>query len=317
MTISQPPMIDLRSATPAALVEGLADAACVLITGHGVAPSLVDDMVRTAKVFFDQPDAAKAAVEWPGDGAWRGWLAIQQGRKDIIGDRPPDLHEKFEVMLPADAWSRPGDPGDAFDLWPAEPADFRQAWVDYYGAMRGLANRLVGMLVDALELPADDVPAWTDQHYANLVVNDYVAQTEPPEPGQTRVGAHVDRGGLTLLWGQNTPGGLQVEFPGTDTWCDVAIPPDCFLLQVGELLAHWTNQVIPANRHRVPNPPRGEGPTSRRFSVVYFHYPDLETEVRPAPSWLRADTNSDAAMHAGRHLLYRQENYRNEVRSVS
>ena len=71
---------------------------------------------------------------------------------------------------------------------------------------------LVRVAADELDLPPDDLPAWTDGQFANLVANHYLpAARAAPLPGQTRVGAHTDRGGITLLTADEAPGGLEVR----------------------------------------------------------------------------------------------------------
>jgi isopenicillin N synthase-like dioxygenase len=167
------------------------------------------------------------------------------------------------------------------------------------------------MIAATLDLPAEDVEAWTTRQYANLVVNNYLAQETPPLPGQVRVASHTDRGGFTLLWADDAPGGLQVKPPRTNAWVDVDFPPDVFLVQAGDLLARWTNNVIRANVHRVVNPPAAVAATARRMALVYFHYSALDTLVSPAPSCV-GEGRALPAIAAGGHLLARQEGYKVE-----
>jgi isopenicillin N synthase-like dioxygenase len=162
-------------------------------------------------------------------------------------------------------------------------------------------------IVGALDLPPEDLPAWTTGQYANLVVNNYPPQPEPPLPQQVRVGPHTDRGGFTLLAADDAPGGLEVRLPGSTEWIPVVIPPEAFLVQAGDLLSRWTNRVIRPNAHRVVNPPRDVAATARRQAVVYFHYPSLTHTVTPAPSCVaRSGAPTLEPLHAGDHLMYRQ-----------
>ena len=55
-----------------------------------------------------------------------------------------------------------------------------------------------------------------------------------PEPGQLRIRQHTDRGGLTLLWADQAPGGLEVMLPRSREWVPVLIPADAFLVQAGD-----------------------------------------------------------------------------------
>ncbi len=314
MLLEEIPVIDLGQTSPAELAQALMTSSCALITGHGVAPELIADMVRVSRAFFDQPRERKAAVRWPGAGNWRGWLPVYEGTDDLNSSELPELLEKYEIQLPR-PWDRKAD-ADAlaawaaqFDFWPTEladgpddAADFRTVWTTYYAALGDLADRIVLLLAEAFDLPAEELGSWTDDHYANLGVNNYLDQPEPPVPGQVRIRQHTDIGGLTLLWADSAPGGLEVRFPGEDTWTAVQIPEDCFLIQAGELLARWTNDLIQPNIHRVANPPVEIGPQSRRTSIVYFHYPELSLEVRPAPSCVSEERPAGTVLAAGAHL---------------
>lgn len=297
------PVIDLSVATPAELTAALMDSSCAFVVGHGIDPGLHARLVETAKAFFDLPADAKQAVRWPGAGQWRGWLPVYEGSKDLNSDAVPELLEKYEIQLP-----RPGTPddleawGDGFDAWPVEPAALRPTWTEYYREMGVLACRIVAMITEALDLGTDALGDWCDRHYANLVVNNYFAQQDLPEPGQLRARPHTDIGGLTLLWADDAPGGLEVRQPGVEGWTPVSIPSGAYLIQVGDLLARWTNDKIKANIHRVVNPPAAVATTSRRTSVVYFHYPSLDLTVTPAPSCIDEDRPAGAPMAAAGHL---------------
>jgi isopenicillin N synthase-like dioxygenase len=298
------PVIDLRVATPSDLAEALQTRSCALVIGHGVDPDLLARMVEVSRQFFDRPEDEKARVRWDGTGHWRGWLPVYQGSEDLNSSQLPELLEKFEIQLPSEGRrsSEQDEWGDGFDRWPTAPVELRPVWTRYYAELGALADRIVGMLAQALDLPEEQLADWTELHFANLVVNDYPAQAQPPAPGQVRIRQHTDIGGLTLLWADAAPGGLEVRLPGAQSWFPVQIPADAFLIQAGELLARWTNDLIAPNVHRVANPPRTSAAESRRTSIVYFHYPDLDVEVTPAPSCINERRPAAGSMPAGAHL---------------
>jgi isopenicillin N synthase-like dioxygenase len=313
MTAFTVPTIDLASEPPAAFVDALRSASCVFVTGHGVPGDLVAEMVAVSTAFFDLPRARKQPTRWPGDGLWRGWQPVYEGAPELTGGRAPDLLERFEVALSGPRSQTPAGlaaSAATFGLWPTEPASFTAVWTRYYAALGNLANRLMSSVIDALALPAEVAAAWTDEHYANLVTINYIAQQTPPEPGQLRIRQHTDRGGLTLLWADQSPGGLEVMLPHSREWVPVRIPADAFLVQAGDLLARWTSHVIRPNIHRVVNPPADVAATSRRISVPYFHYPRLDLLVEAAPSCLGAGRRAARPVIAGEHAFSRQEDYK-------
>lgn len=293
------PTVDLGTASPATLADALVGSSCVLVAGHGIAAGLRSEMAAVSASFFDLPAEEKEAVRWPATGPWHGWQPVYAGVEELTGSRVPDLVERFEVQEV-----------DDFALWPSRPTSLRDTWLAYYRQCAGLVTRLMTMLASALDLPSDELAAWTDRQYANLCVNNYPAQPEPPLPGQVRVGPHTDRGGLTLLAADDAPGGLEVRLPGGGDWIPVQIPPSCYLVQAGDLLARWTNRTIRANVHQVVNPPRAVAATARRQAVIYFHYPALDTVVAPAPACVSTSGGEALpALHAGQHLFNRQTAY--------
>lgn len=279
------------------LVQVLEEDSCTFAVGHGVDPDLRRRMVAVTRAFFALDPAEKSTVRWDGTGEWKGWQPVYEGRPEMTGSRVPDLLERFEAQALAQ-----------FQLWPTTPAGFAETWTAYYAACAGVASRIVGLLVDELDLPRELLPAWTSGQFANLVANHYLAQPEPPEPGQVRTGAHTDRGGFTLLWAEQVPGGLEVRRPGSTDWTAVLIPEDAYLLQVGDMLSRWVNGRIKANVHRVANPPRDVAATASRLALVYFHYPSLDTTIVPAPSCVTGRTLPPLA--AREHFFHRQEHFK-------
>jgi isopenicillin N synthase-like dioxygenase len=307
------PSVDLAADPPSAFTDALAASSAVFVVNHGVPAALIEAMVEVSTAFFDLPRAAKLPTRWPGDGLWRGWQPVYEGDEDLTGGRLPDLLERFEVALAGPRSPAPAGLAalrDTFTLWPCAPESFAAVWTEYYAALGNLASRLMTRLITDLRLPREVAAAWTDEHYANLVAINYIEQPVPPEPGQLRIRGHVDRGGLTLLWADQSPGGLEVMLPHSRAWVPVMIPPDAFLVQAGDLLTRWTNRVIRPNIHRVVNPPAEVAATSRRLSIPYFHYPRLDLVVEAAPSCVTADRRPPQPVVAGEHVFRRQEDYK-------
>lgn len=289
------PIIDLATATGDELVAGLQGNSCVYLTGLGSIPADLEAMLTASRGFFDQSEEKKSSFQWSGTGKWQGWQPVYSGKS---GAAPM---ERFEVALPDPAdYPTEADWLATFALWPSEPAGLRATWATYYRGMRELASHLVTLISESLALPPEDLPAWTNGQMSNLCVNHYLAQTEPPPPGQERQRPHTDIGGLTLLWGENTSGGLHAQLGPDRAWVPVEFPANSFLLQAGDLLHLWSGGTIPANVHRVVNPPRtADYIPKERYSVAFFHHPDLDSWVAPASSEAQA-------VNAREHVLARQ-----------
>ena len=294
--VDQPPVpvIDLTSASGDDLVRGLQSTSCVMLTGLGDIPQLAGAVIATSDDFFTRPVKEKALVQWDGTGQWSGWQPVY-----AAGDQARAL-ERFEIALPNPAsFAEQRDWAATFARWPAEPAAMPSAWARYYAALWALSERLVVMLADALDLPRADLPAWTAKQHSNLCANRYIPQDEPPPPGQMRQTPHTDIGGITLLWTDGRPG-LEAQIGPDGSWVPLTVPPDMLLLQAGDLLHQWSRHTIPANNHRVVNPPRGAGITqTERYSLVYFHHPDLD-------AWIPAAGDGAPAVNAREHVVARQ-----------
>ncbi len=291
----QVPRLDLNHCSAKTLVETLSNHSCVLLENHGIAQAALQAMLKSWDDFYALPRAKKDKVKWPGDGPWYGW-------QPVADDGPKaDLMERFELRLEAKlkqadrlAWA------ETFPLWPEVPSDFQQHWTTLYFALWDLASMLMQMIAEGIGRTDLDMRAWTDQQHSNLVANHYYAQPVDPNRDQWRAHPHADIGAITLLWADDAPGGLEVAINQGQDWVPVHIPPECWLLQVGDLLALWTGGKIPANPHRVANPPRELAVHARR-SVAFFHHPAPEVIVT------QPDGNPSKAVTAAEHIQYRQE----------
>ena len=80
-------------------------------------------------------------------------------------------------------------------------------------------------------------------------------------------GAHTDFGCLTLL-PQRDEAGLEIELPDGE-WLSVPCAPDHVTVNIGDMMARWTNNLYASTRHRVIN--KGDG---LRHSMAFFFDPD-------------------------------------------
>lgn len=87
-------------------------------------------------------------------------------------------------------------------------------------------------------------------------------------------GAHTDYGCLTLLT-QDDVGGLQV-FGENGEWIDVCPIKDYLVVNIGDMLMHWTGNDLKSTLHRVLN-----NPNKSRYSVPFFYEPDWNVKVEP------------------------------------
>jgi isopenicillin N synthase-like dioxygenase len=251
----------------------------------------------------------------------RGYFGM--GRQALARSRgeesPPDLFERFSMGpfdVPADDYHRVlMKRYFARNRWPEQQPEFRVALESYYRAAERLAGQLMNIFATALELPENFFAPMIDRHISDLCLNHYPAQARAPLPGQLRAGAHTDYGSLTIVAPSNAPGGLQVMAP-SGTWESVPWIQGGFVVNIGDLMAQWTNDRWVSTMHRVVNPPRTAGGDGRRLSIVFFHQPngDAVIEALPtcvaegaAPLYAPTTSGEHLTMKVNRHLVAHDE----------
>jgi isopenicillin N synthase-like dioxygenase len=293
------PVIDIepfssRDQTARRRVAEAVDRACtdlgfLVVSGHGVPDKLIDDMRTVSKAFFDLPLEEKQRLAMPSD-RYRGYISLgnEALANSLDQESPPDIKESFSsgpFDFPDDAYHRAATPGNFFaqNIWPARPAAFRSTWEAYFTAMEQLAARLMRIFAVGLDMPETFFDDKIDRHITNFSVIHYPEQPDAPLPGQLRAGAHTDYGSLTIVKPDEAPGGLQVL--GKDGgWIDVPVIPEAFVVNLGDLMAEWTNDRWVSTMHRVVNPPRDKALGSRRLSMTFFHQPNYDAVIECLPT---------------------------------
>ncbi|MBV6637562.1 MAG: isopenicillin N synthase family oxygenase, partial [Mameliella sp.] len=93
--------------------------------------------------------------------------------------------------------------------------------------------------------------------------------------GEIGAGAHSDYGSITLLLTDGEPG-LQVQALSGD-WIDVPHVPGAFIVNIGDCLMRWSNDLYRSTPHRVLPPARA------RRSVAFFLDPNPDSVIAALP----------------------------------
>jgi isopenicillin N synthase-like dioxygenase len=309
MSFKQLPIVDLgpflgggqkaKADTARAFANAFEGTGFAVIVNHGIPLALADDLYAAMTAFFDQPLAAKMALTPPEKAKGRGYLpmGIESVAKTLTGETPPDLCEAL-------VFSAPHRPSSASrNLWPAEPANLTPLVTEWTTEIVGLTRHLSRLMALALDLPEDHFDAAYADPALTLRFVNYPDQEVPPKPGQLRYGEHHDYGGLTILRQDNAPGGLEVR-NDDGVWLEAGVVPDSFVINVGDLLARWTNNRWRSTLHRVTNPPRDLTGSTRRLSMVAFTAPREDWEIACLPTCV-SETNPAqfAPVQAGEYIL--------------
>jgi len=284
------------------------------VVGHGVPRAVADAAWDAAGAFFDLPLDARMAVRTE-PGAAYGFVPVAgealtrsvDGDERAEGAATPDLKQTFNAG-PVDPLRRPPlDAGEAWAFaptpWPAALPELRATWEPCWRELLALSTRLMQLVALALDLPRTWFDAMIDESPSALRAIDYPHQSTPPPPGQLRAGAHTDYGTLTLLRQDDAPGGLEV-LDRSGRWTAVAAVDGALVVNVGDLLARWTDDRWRSTLHRVVNPPAGAAGSTRRRSMAFFHNANWAAEVRCLPTCTPASGRPrHAPVVAGPHLM--------------
>ena len=167
---------------------------------------------------------------------------------------------------------------EAFDfcylptIWP-EIENFKKYWEIYYNEMENLAKRLMSVFAISLNLKANYFNKYINNPISALRALNYPKITKKVLPNQQRAGEHTDYGSLTILYSLNSIDGLQVKYE--NNWIDVPDTENSFIINIGDLMARWTNDRWSSTLHRVV-PKNYSG---SRKTLAFFHQPDWDAKI--------------------------------------
>ncbi len=300
MTNATVPLIDIapflegspagRRKVARAVADACEDIGFFAITGHGVSPDVINRLRRLSHEFFELPEAEKAKAIHPVPGTPRGHriFAGEALGKTTGADAPADFKEFYHFSR--DDWPDDnyhcGEEGRRYfipNIWPVRPAGLADAAMDFYRETEKLSFIMMRIAALALDLPEDFFQDKLNEHVTAMRINHYPAELPAAAAGQIRAGAHTDYGLMTLLMGEQAPGGLEVRTRSGD-WIKVETRPEIFVINVGDLLMRWTNDIWVSNSHRVVNPPSGTKLSQGRISIGFFQQPNYDAVIECIPS---------------------------------
>lgn len=273
------PVIDLSVSTPSATKEVVSKIgeACkkwgfFQVINHGVPLELRQKIEKVAKEFFDQPMEEKRKVKR--DEVNPMGYHDSEHTKNIR-----DWKEVFDflvvdpTLIPAS-----GDPDDKelramTNQWPTKPSEFRELCQEYTRQVEKLAFKLLELISLSLGLPADRLNGYFKDQISFARFNHY-----PPCPAPhlaLGVGRHKDGGALTVL-SQDDVGGLQIGRRSDGEWIPVKPIPDAFIINIGNCMQVWSNDLYWSAEHRVVVNSQRE-----RFSIPFFFFPSQYVDIKP------------------------------------
>ncbi|EPQ63970.1 hypothetical protein BGT96224_A20706 [Blumeria graminis f. sp. tritici 96224] len=302
-------------------------------TGQDIPTSAIENMFCLSKKFFASPVEEKMACKIQENN--RGWVGMHTETLDAKNQRVGDFKEalNFGHFLE----------GKAQQALPLAFLGHEHEIEQFQQYCYNLVLKILSLLATGLEIQAENGGSdWLVSRHRIVGTGSSILRLlhyPPITPGSDyrdgidiRAGAHTDYGSITLLFQRPGQAGLEILWTQTkldeegneetrSTWEPVSIfprgtesdPSSPILINIGDLLSYWTNNLFKSTIHRVVIPQNGVRDGEDRYSIAYFGHPIDSTVLEPIPSHkiptsrgaLIDDQIGVRAMTAGEHLIKR------------
>lgn len=282
------PVIDLAPEGPGPehrTAEEISDACrqtgFFVVRGHGIAREVFDDAYDASMRFFRLPLENKhefpmrtSTARGDNDYSPYGYSALLSENAYAYTGKPgmpSDYVEKFStgrlILNDDEELPFPDDESGA---------QLRAALKRYFAACETVSGRIAELLALALDLPRDFFATRTNTSNDSLRSHLYPG-VAPEFLNDQGMGQHTDGTLITLLT-QDGPG-LQLQ-DRSGRWLDIDVRErDSFIVNIGDLMARWSNDEYVSTPHRVRLADR------QRQSIVFFKLANDDTVIECFPKF--------------------------------
>ncbi|KAH3671155.1 hypothetical protein OGAPHI_000866 [Ogataea philodendri] len=271
------------------------------IKDHGIEQKLVDDLMNSAQEFFRLPMEEKNDIHFTKSKQLKGYEGFGDNRTE--SERKPDLNEQFSW-----GYDKEMDPdqetvfeSDSFlygeNSWPSQVPELRTAVKRYFSQILLLARRLMSLFALALDLPENYFVDMLKHPGAMGRVLHYLPQPVE-ETNVLGIGAHTDIECCTILYPGEVPA-LEILNPEGE-WIVATPIPGTFVINIGDMLARWSNDFFISTVHRVKNITGQE-----RYSIPVFVGVDYETVIEPLETCISLHGKKYPPVKAGDYVYKR------------
>lgn len=264
----------------------------LIVENHGVPANIIDDAWNATRAFFDLPLAQKRSAIAADPNCPRGYfpIAAEALAKSLGVETPPDIKESFGIgplqpppyrIAAADLEFHYGD-----NIWPSQPSTLRDALTRYFEAMTVAGSCVLRLFAAALDLPHDYFERFHTHPMCALRCINYPGSKEPLLPRQQGAGEHSDYGSITLLKSDPDVPGLEIRLPSGE-WARAPLVESAFIVNIGDMLARWTNDRWVSTLHRVIQPETEGNTAVRRQSMAFFHNTNFDARIECIPTCVR------------------------------
>ncbi|KAF7922015.1 uncharacterized protein EAE98_008226 [Botrytis deweyae] len=296
------PVIDISGSVPQSEVaKQLVDAAAtfgfvyIKNLGKDIPVDAIDRTFELSRKFFSSPIEEKLPCKIANNN--RGWSGMHTEKLDEKNQRVGDFKEAFNL----------GDfvNGKAEQPLPPSLSPHESELNEFQLYCHKLCLKLLTLFAIGLEIdPAAGGSDWfSSRHHGGTtgcILRLLYYPSLPPNSDyqpdvDIRAGAHSDYGSITLLFQRPSQPGLEILPPSSSSepkWTPVPIQPPTtendssppILVNIGDLLSHWTNNLLVSTVHRVIFPKSLPTEIADRYSIAYFCHPVGTTVLESVPS---------------------------------
>ncbi|QIB05183.1 2-oxoglutarate and iron-dependent oxygenase domain-containing protein [Pseudomonas sp. FP2300] len=246
------------------------------IKGHPISPARIAEVLDNAQRFFALPVEEKLKIDITQTRHHRGYGAVATEQLDPT--KPSDLKETFDMGL-----HLPADHPDVLAEKPLRGPNrhpdlmgWENLMEEHYRDMQALAQTLLRAMTLALGIERDFFDTRFNAPVSVLRLIHYPPRQTASSAEQQGAGAHTDYGCITLLY-QDAAGGLQVRNVNGQ-WIDAPPIDGTFVVNLGDMMARWSNDRYLSTPHRVISPLGVD-----RYSMPFFAEPHPDTLIQCLP----------------------------------
>jgi isopenicillin N synthase-like dioxygenase len=246
------------------------------LSGHGMSSQELNDAVNWSLRFFELPLDVKMRFRSSGP-AESGFVRVGGINPEANADKSIDLKERFVLAREFSADVSSNSVGSkSLERWPTDDVllGFTEIMTAHLSKRVALSKRIIQAFAMSLRLPETYFDQYFRQMSLVMLINFYPPLDDAAvEKDRWSFSPHTDYGAFTLL-SQDELGGLQVRNSAGE-WIDVPPIDNTFVVNIGDLMTMWTNDLYASTLHRAANV-SGRA----RISIPFFASPNGQSTIR-------------------------------------
>ena len=246
------------------------------LTGHGLEESEMSEIRDIANEFFALPQEEKELISIENNDNARGYQRLGQN----VTQYAQDWHEGVDLYAPVRDNHTIKKKGlktlTGSNPVPTRPSTWSSKVDSYISKMLSLGKHTMRAIALGLDLDEHFFEQYYEESFWVMRLIGY-----PPLNSKTSqdegisCGQHCDYGCLTILNTDSTTGALQVMSKSGE-WISADPVPGCFVINIGDMINNWTNDMYKSTLHRVIH--KG---SNYRISVPFFFEPSFDAVIKP------------------------------------